>query len=184
MVVFAGMGETEALPVLLQHKVGTLVAGKLRSVIEDEARVDRDTPGIVVPMAQREVIDLLYGGVWPELKQKLFQIAKGCFSDFDDKNKESSREQLERLEESFINILGREIQENYTNSLIDCVAALPRYELASLAEALVSITILLARMSGRKKETVGGPIDVALVSKGDGFIWIKRKERMQGFSIS
>ena len=24
-------------------------------------------------------------------------------------------------------------------------------------------------------ETVGGPIDVAVVSKGDGFIWIKRK---------
>jgi hypothetical protein len=24
-------------------------------------------------------------------------------------------------------------------------------------------------------ETVGGPIDVAVLSKGDGFIWIKRK---------
>lgn len=23
--------------------------------------------------------------------------------------------------------------------------------------------------------TVGGPIDVAIISKGDGFIWIKRK---------
>jgi hypothetical protein len=24
-------------------------------------------------------------------------------------------------------------------------------------------------------ETVGGPIDVAVISKGDGFVWIKRK---------
>ena len=24
-------------------------------------------------------------------------------------------------------------------------------------------------------ETVGGPIDVAVISKADGFIWIKRK---------
>jgi hypothetical protein len=24
-------------------------------------------------------------------------------------------------------------------------------------------------------ESVGGPIDVAVISKGDGFIWIKRK---------
>jgi hypothetical protein len=24
-------------------------------------------------------------------------------------------------------------------------------------------------------ETVGGPIDVAVISKGDGLIWIKRK---------
>jgi len=25
------------------------------------------------------------------------------------------------------------------------------------------------------EETVGGPIDVAVISKGDGFVWIKRK---------
>ena len=24
-------------------------------------------------------------------------------------------------------------------------------------------------------ETVGGPIDVAVISKGDGFIWVNRK---------
>lgn len=24
-------------------------------------------------------------------------------------------------------------------------------------------------------ETVGGPVDVAVISKGDGFIWLKRK---------
>ncbi len=24
-------------------------------------------------------------------------------------------------------------------------------------------------------ETVGGPIDVVVISKGDGFVWIKRK---------
>ena len=26
-----------------------------------------------------------------------------------------------------------------------------------------------------EEETVGGPIDVAVISKGDGFVWIKRK---------
>jgi len=46
---------------------------------------------------------------------------------------------------------------------------LPRHELAELAEALVSITAFMARMSGDQKETVGGPIDAALISKGDGF---------------
>ena len=25
------------------------------------------------------------------------------------------------------------------------------------------------------EESVGGPVDVAVISKGDGFIWIKRK---------
>jgi hypothetical protein len=26
-----------------------------------------------------------------------------------------------------------------------------------------------------REESVGGPVDVAVISKGDGFIWIKRK---------
>jgi len=54
------------------------------------------------------------------------------------------------------------------------VAALPKDELAVLAESLVNLTALKRRMS-MAEETVGGPIDVAVISKGDGFIWIKRK---------
>jgi hypothetical protein len=46
--------------------------------------------------------------------------------------------------------------------------------LAHVAAALVNINLLKKRMS-MSLETVGGPIDVAVISKGDGFIWIDRK---------
>jgi len=54
------------------------------------------------------------------------------------------------------------------------VSMLPKDELASLAEALVNLTVLKRRTS-TEAETVGGPIDVAVITKGDGFVWIKRK---------
>jgi hypothetical protein len=47
-------------------------------------------------------------------------------------------------------------------------------ELAELAETLVSIESLKERVT-RPSDSVSGPIDVAVVSKSDGFIWIKRK---------
>ena len=47
-------------------------------------------------------------------------------------------------------------------------------ELPHLAESLVALTSLKRHVS-RDAETVGGPIDVALISKSDGFVWIKRK---------
>ena len=47
-------------------------------------------------------------------------------------------------------------------------SALPRQDLAKMAEALVTITALLMRMSAAQTETVAEPIDVALLSKGDG----------------
>lgn len=43
-----------------------------------------------------------------------------------------------------------------------------------MAESLVNLTSFKRKIS-LDAETVGGPIDVAVISKGDGFIWIKRK---------
>ena len=61
-----------------------------------------------------------------------------------------------------------------TRTTLDAVAALPKDELAAMAESLVSLTILKRRVS-MTAETVGGAIDVAVISKGDGLIWVKRK---------
>ena len=54
------------------------------------------------------------------------------------------------------------------------VAYLSKEDVAELAEALVHLTLLKLKVSP-EHETVGGPIDVAVISKGDGLIWIKRK---------
>ena len=56
------------------------------------------------------------------------------------------------------------------------VSALPRQDLAKMAEALVSLTAFIMRMSADQDETVAEPIDVAILSKGDGFIWVKHKD--------
>jgi len=54
------------------------------------------------------------------------------------------------------------------------VSVLPKPELAIMAETLVNL-ISFKKQVSREEETVGGPIDVAIISKGDGFIWLKRK---------
>ena len=54
------------------------------------------------------------------------------------------------------------------------MSMLPKDELAAMAEALVNLTSFKRKVS-MQTETVGGPIDVAVISKSDGFIWIKRK---------
>jgi hypothetical protein len=54
------------------------------------------------------------------------------------------------------------------------VTTLPKEEMAAMAEALVELTSLRRKVDS-PLESVGGPTDVAVVSKGDGLIWIKRK---------
>ena len=51
---------------------------------------------------------------------------------------------------------------------------MPKPELARMAEALVELTSMKRKVSAGL-ETVGGPVDVAVISRSEGFVWVKRK---------
>ena len=60
--------------------------------------------------------------------------------------------------------------------IIQSVSSLPIEELALLADSMINITSLRRKVAiDRNIGTVGGSIDVSIISKGDGFIWLKRK---------
>ena len=67
-----------------------------------------------------------------------------------------------------------EKQREYWQPVLSITASLPKDELAAMAEALVNLTKFRRRVT-TARETVGGPIDVALITRGDGFVWVKRK---------
>ncbi len=66
------------------------------------------------------------------------------------------------------------MMERYTTSIYQAVRFLPKDDLAQMAETMVNLTGFMRRVS-MSPETVAGPVDVAVISKKDGFIWIKRK---------
>ena len=59
------------------------------------------------------------------------------------------------------------------------VALMPKRDVIELAEALVSITAV-ERKASSEQATVGGPIDVAFITKHEGFVWVKRKHYFDG----
>lgn len=64
--------------------------------------------------------------------------------------------------------------DEYSMPILQVLEGTPKDQLASMAESLVNLTSFKRRVS-MQAETVGGPIDVALISKGDGLVWVKRK---------
>lgn len=66
------------------------------------------------------------------------------------------------------------IQENYIMKLVNTISYLSKEDLADMAESLVRMTYLKRRITS-EEESVGGPVDVAVITKGDGFVWLKRK---------
>ena len=70
--------------------------------------------------------------------------------------------------------INKEMKESYTDPLLNTVINLDKEDMANMAESFISLTSLVRRMQPGE-ETVGGPVDVAVISKGDGFVWINRK---------
>ena len=109
---------------------------------------------------------------YPELVLKLFEkrITK--------RNRNRALKQLQSIGEKLVSALGKGIEgytrEMHSHPIVEIVAHLPKEELAAMAEALVNLTSFKRHVTGQA-ETVGGPIDVAVISRGDGLIWIKRK---------
>lgn len=173
-VVIAGMGESEPFPAFFQYRVGTVAASKLRYAKVDEARVGK-TDAVVTPFAQRETIDMIIGGIHPRLRSKLIDDVERWMPKGNKSGKAKGQERIEKERNKFSSYMREEILQGYDQPFMGAVSALPRQDLAKMAEALVSLTAFLMRMNVDQDETVAEPIDVALLSKCDGFIWVKHK---------
>jgi hypothetical protein len=87
---------------------------------------------------------------------------------------ENGRDKTGPLPELMTDYIDGMIGIAYKGPILDIVAAMQKSKLAAMAEAMVSLTAPKRHVS-TGSETVGGPADAAPITKGDGFIWIKRK---------
>ena len=189
-LVFTGYGENDIYPVLIPIKISSFIDGRLKYFIEkdDVYRIGIDTNSCIVPFAQDDVINTIMGGMYPGFTDIIETVVRRSVMSYTSNvikmidthaiNKPIV-EKLSKLDyNKVINKMNESINrimyENYTEKLLRTVNNLGIEDMANMAESFISLTSLIRRMSPHE-ETVGGPVDVAVISKGDGFIWINRK---------
>ncbi len=188
-LVFAGYGDDELFPSLLSIEMDGSVCGKLKYWQNESFDVDRtENRGRVFAFAQQDVVDsFLYGGDYRfemAIIKYFSKIGKAIVDAIgsEAKFRKPTKDKLGRIiKDQFASSIQRywdnvspDIRHGFYRDVEDMVKAMPKQELIEFAEALVSITKLKRRVS-REDEDVGGPIDVAIISKHEGFIWVKRK---------
>ena len=190
-VVFAGFGLEQMFPSLEAFVVGGAYSNILQYRRDDLncLRIDFDVSAGLAPFAQRDVVQMFVSGVDPRFGSLVDKLLRRLAFDFpalviaetpgvSAKNKQALTKELEGKAEVVINSLRDEIakyrRETFQDPVIQTVASMPKDELAAMAEALVNLTSFSRKVT-KEVETVGGPIDVAVISKGDGFVWINRK---------
>ena len=146
----------------------------------------------VNPFAQREMVNRFMEGVDPKYTEEIEKyvatlltegyprrIAEALSSKISAELQDALRKELAelgaKLVQDFADGLESYRGSQFISPVIDSVASLPKDELAAMAESLVNLTAFKRRMTSVETDTVGLPIDVAVISKGDGFVSIKRK---------
>ena len=99
---------------------------------------------------------------------------------FDQRHEKNPCSLCAKMRKGSLNDVAKKMQEVANNvfvsPIIDSVTSLPIEELALFAESMINITSVRRRVAiDGNIGTVGGPIDVAIVTRGDGLIWLKRK---------
>ncbi len=188
-VVIAGFGESEPFPSLHSYTVQGIVGGKLKYKTYRGGAITLGNDAQIIPFAQDEMVHTFMQGVDPLYEHFVMTTMDSVITKyyFDPINSDSTMTEqekkdlimnLKQIQSTALKEVREKVKEykreQYINPIVEAVAALPKDELAAMAESLVNLTILKRKVS-MTLETVGGAIDVAVISKGDGLIWIKRK---------
>lgn len=192
-IVIAGFGEKEYFPRLLSFDISGVVDGHLRVKPNHEVAITADNLASVVPFAQRDMVDGFFSGInpaversvdayWGAVEQTLpdgvLQLLRQHVPGVDDAAASALAGPLRSLMAMTIRELETHLNRlkgDQVTPILNSVIYLPKDELAAMAESLVNLTSLKRRVSIDDPQTVGGPVDVAVISRGDGFVWIKRK---------
>ncbi|MEJ0054299.1 MAG: hypothetical protein WDN75_00775 [Bacteroidota bacterium] len=186
-LVFIGFGDKEIYPSSQLVTIGTIIADTPRFNIANDVKI---VPGIsnsnIIPYAQGDVTTTVLTGVDPNYKTEvknsietaLQVISSEVTSRINDPAESgqvatiignTAKELVNKLEDYQFNTI--------TRPLLEILAHMGKEDMAELAESLVNITSLKRKFtsSDSADESVGGPVDVAIITKGDGFVWMKRK---------
>jgi hypothetical protein len=188
-IVISGFGEDQLYPSLVSYHAEYVVNDRLKYSDDRSAEINLDSTAALIPFAQSEMVVSFMAGISPDYKNILKEYLNTVFDKYPDElikeipnlraaKKAQLLTNLKQAGKTQSSDLWQKVdnwaQENNVEKVLTAVSVLPKDELASMAMSLVNLTSFRRRVT-MDQETVGGPIDVAVISKGDGFVWIKRK---------
>lgn len=185
-LVFGGFGEKQIYPSVSAIKISEVIDNRLRYKADLSDEISDSNNGSILPYAQTDVINMFIKGIDPDIETTYISAIEKTLTKYNTTRADiigTANQPLSDairnndnapLIQELINEIRNIKQETQISPTVETVAILSKEDLAEMAESLIYLTYLKRRISS-SEESVGGPIDVAIISKGDGFIWKKRK---------
>jgi hypothetical protein len=189
-LVFAGFGTDDRYPVVTTWYLSAIVGGIVKRAETSVDAIDGEVRSKIRVFADSEVTNAFIRGIDFNLERRLYggfrmmmhglvdQVV-GAFQGAEPALRESVRARFQqdfvpRYFEAFRGMMLDYQQQAFINPVLRVMEIASKKELADTARELVGLNIFKKRISAQK-ETVGGAVDVAIISRDGGFQWSSRQ---------
>jgi hypothetical protein len=189
-LVFGGYGTEDRYPAVTTWFVSAIINGIVKRTESSTDSIDSDTRSRIRVFADSEVTNAFIRGVDFNLERRFYggfrtmmnvmvdQVV-GAFPNINAAARDSVRENFKqdvvpRYLQAFHMMMAQYQQSAFINPILRVLEIASRKELGDTARDLVGLNIFKKRIMAQK-ETVGGEIDVAIISREDGFRWASKR---------
>ncbi len=192
-VVFAGFGAKEKFPSMRSYLASSVVLGILKRKRDRQADIGADSGPVFQPFAQDRMIRTFLTGMDQYLRMFVYsetlKLSRGLVADIVGRTPNLNDAQKNAIFRDYSNNnLGVAINEffrsvdNYqyavhTRPILRAINSLPKKELGETAASLIKLNSFQQKVM-HSVETVGGPIDVAVITRNGGLEWKREKPEL------
>ena len=187
-LVFIGFGSKDIYPSSYSAVVSGVFNGCLRWLEDDKNEITNRHSSLILPYEQTDVMMTIMKGIAPAFYNQIIESQKSSLEKAKEKivaklselgisdevMEQVTNLETEDIQKSYEEEIGAFMDENYIQGVVNAVDSFNLEDLANMAESLISITNLQRHFSS-SEESVGGPIEVAIITRGSGFKWVKHR---------
>ena len=192
-VVFAGFGAREKFPSMRSYLTSSVILGILKRKRDREANINSDSGPVFQPFAQDRMIRTFLTGMDQYLRMFIFgetlKLTTDVVTDVVRRAPNLTDAQRNTMFKSYSeNNLGHALHtffrsiDSYqyavhTRPIFRAINSLPKKELGETAASLIKLNSFQQKVM-HSVETVGGPIDVAVITRNGGLEWKREKAEL------
>lgn len=185
-IIFVGYGTENIFPASQRVFLSGVIGQKIKHRIEGISEISHRCSAEIRPFAQTDVMLTLMKGVSPKSDEEYNNAADeleknviGEITDLLEKEnvspkiiKKVRKLTFDKIHEKYLERIENFIHNNFVSGIVNALEFFNLEEMAKMAENLIAVTNLQRHISS-SEESVGGPIEVAVITKTGGFKWVK-----------
>jgi hypothetical protein len=188
-IYFVGYGEQSLYPSYWGIDAYAFLNGKVVYELDFRRTVRANNPSYFKTLAQDDsIMSVLVDANWSSrydftnIVKSTIETSSSAFVESNPDSKEVIEKYQEELKTNLDNLkYFKEYSEEREKVLLDSIAVMGVVDMAEYAENLISLQSLKRKyeLDARNNATVGGPTDVAIITKFEGFKWLKSKNTVK-----